>query len=65
MKVILLMAMTVDGLISRTNDDFPDWTGPEDKRMFKAVSQEAGVVIMGSRTFDTISVPHQARASHV
>jgi dihydrofolate reductase len=53
-KLILIMAMTADGIIGRTNHHFPDWTCSEDKRMFKRVSQEAGVVVMGSRTFDTI-----------
>jgi dihydrofolate reductase len=53
-KLILIMAMTADGIIGRTNSHFPDWTCSEDKRMFKQVSQKAGVVIMGSRTFDTI-----------
>jgi dihydrofolate reductase len=48
------MAMTADGMIGRTNHHFPDWTCSEDKRMFKRVSQKAGVVVMGSRTFDTI-----------
>ena len=54
MKLILIMAMTADGIIGRTKSHFPDWTCSEDKRMFKEVSQKAGVVIMGSRTFDTI-----------
>jgi dihydrofolate reductase len=48
------MAMTADGIIGRTHHHFPDWTCSEDKRMFKRLSQEAGVVVMGSRTFDTI-----------
>lgn len=54
MKLILLMAMTADGMIGRTNHHFCDWTCREDKHMFKRMSQEAGVVVMGSRTFDTI-----------
>jgi dihydrofolate reductase len=53
-KLILIMAMTADGIIGRTHHHFPDWTCSEDKQMFKRVSQEAGVVVMGSRTFDTI-----------
>lgn len=54
MKLILIMAMTVDGKIGRNSAHFPDWTCREDKRMFKQISQQAGVVIMGSRTYDTI-----------
>lgn len=61
MKVILLMAMTVDGLISRTNNDFPDWTGSADKKLFKKASLEAGALIMGSKTFDTIGKPLKGR----
>jgi dihydrofolate reductase len=54
MKLILIMAMTADGKIGRNSAHFPDWTCREDKRMFKQISQQAGVVIMGSKTFDTI-----------
>ena len=57
MKVILIMAITVDGKIGKNRDHFPDWTGTEDKRLFAKLSMEAGVVIMGSRTFDTIGKP--------
>ena len=47
----------LDGKIGKTTDHFPDWTGTEDKRLFAERSKEAGVVIMGSRTFDTIAKP--------
>ena len=57
MKVILIMAMTVDGKIGKSHDHFPDWTGTEDKRLFAKISRQAGVVIMGSKTFDTIGKP--------
>lgn len=57
MKVILLMALTLDGKIGKTPDHFPDWTGREDKRLFVELSRKAGAVIMGSRTFDTIGFP--------
>ncbi len=54
MKLILLMAMTIDGKIARDNDHFPDWTGKADKRMFKQITMESGVIIMGARTFKAI-----------
>lgn len=54
MKLLLLMAMTADGKIARHRREFPDWTSKADKRMFKTVSEEAGVVIMGSRTYEAI-----------
>lgn len=57
MKVTLIMAMTVDGKIARHHSHFPDWTGKEDKQMFKRLTTESGVIIMGSRTYDTIGKP--------
>lgn len=54
MKLTMIMAITADGMIARHNNHFPDWTCREDKKMFKAITQEAGVVIFGSRTYDTI-----------
>ena len=57
MKVTMIMAMTVDGMIARHPNHFPDWTGKEDKRMFKALTTESGVIIMGSRTYATIGRP--------
>ena len=65
MKVVLLMAMTVDGKIAKDQDHFPDWTSSEDKRMFKAVTQKAGVLIMGSKTYDAIGRPLPGRKNIV
>ncbi len=57
MKVTLLMAITLDGKIGKSPDHFPDWTGKEDKKLFKDLSTKAGAVIMGSKTFDTMGIP--------
>ncbi|GBC61100.1 dihydrofolate reductase [Desulfonema ishimotonii] len=57
MKVILLMATTLDGKIGKSPDHFPDWTGKADKKLFVEITKRAGVVIMGSKTFDTIGKP--------
>jgi dihydrofolate reductase len=57
MKVTLMMAVTADGLIARNHSHFPDWTCRADKRLFKQLTQKAGVVIFGSRTYDTIAKP--------
>lgn len=65
LKLILLMALTVDGRSGLSADHFPDWTGTADKKMFKALSQRAGVVIMGSRTYDTIGKPLPGRLNIV
>lgn len=65
MKVILIMAVTLDGKIGKSPDHFPDWTGAEDKRLFAQISKRAGVVIMGSKTFDTIGLPLPGRKNVV
>jgi dihydrofolate reductase len=65
MKVILLMALTVDGKIGKSQDHFPNWTGKADKQMFKNISLKAGAVIMGSKTFDTIGKPLPGRKNIV
>ncbi len=65
MKLILLMAQTADGKIARDSDHYPDWTGPADKRFFAQRSREAGVVIMGAKTFDTLGRPLPGRRNVV
>jgi len=64
-KVTLLMALTVDGMIARGPQHFTDWTEREDKLFFKELSQKAGAVIMGSKTFDTIGKPLPRRKNIV
>lgn len=59
------MAQTLDGFISRTSSEFIDWTGNADKKMFMQVTKEAGVVIMGSKTYDTIGRPLPKRKNIV
>ncbi|MFH0728242.1 MAG: dihydrofolate reductase [Pseudomonadota bacterium] len=61
MKVILVMALTVDGKTGLTSNHFPDWTEPADKKLFMSVSKKAGVIIMGSKTFDTFGAPLPGR----
>lgn len=57
MKVILMMAVTMDGKIARSSDHFPDWTSKEDKKLFAEISRKAGVVMMGEKTFRTFPKP--------
>jgi dihydrofolate reductase len=61
MKVILLMAITLDGRTGKGDNHFVDWTDKEDKRIFIQITKKAGVVIMGSRTFDTLGKPLDGR----
>ena len=57
MNVTVLMALTLDGKIAKSPDHYPDWSGKEDKKLFAEISKRAGVIIMGSRTFDTFGNP--------
>ena len=61
MKLILMAALTVDGKIGRTDGHFPDWTEPEDKTLFMTLSREAGVIILGRKTFETLPGPLPGR----
>jgi len=65
MDVIVLTAMTADGMIAKKQNHFIDWTCPEDKREFVAVTKKAGVVIMGHNTYKTIGVPLEDRLNIV
>lgn len=65
MRLIAMMAMTVDGKIGVSDDHFPDWTGKADKRLFREITMESGAIIMGSKTFDTIGKPLPGRKNIV
>jgi dihydrofolate reductase len=54
MKVFIVAALTADGFIGRDAKHLADWTSSADKKLFVKLTKEAGVMIMGSRTFATI-----------
>lgn len=57
MRVLLLAAITVDGKIARSAHELNDWSSREDKRLFARTSREAGVLILGRHTFETLPAP--------
>lgn len=62
MKVSLVAAMSVNGKIAEHGDQSSlDWTSKEDLRFFVEKTKEAGVVIMGRKTFATIGKPLKDR----
>lgn len=65
MRVFIIAAMTADGYIGRTSDHPADWTSADDKRLFVALTKEAGVMVMGSRTYATIGRALPGRRSIV
>jgi dihydrofolate reductase len=56
-RVLLVAAITIDGKIARDSQEISNWSSPEDKRMFMRVSQEAGLLIMGRSTYETLDRP--------
>lgn len=54
MKVFIIVAISVDGFIGLNSHHEADWTSKEDKQLFVKMTKEAGVMVMGSSTFNTI-----------
>lgn len=55
MHVFLIAAVSADGFIDRgQHQSSTEWTSPEDKKFFKDRTKEAGVMVVGRTTFETI-----------
>ena len=54
MKLILMMAMTVDGIIAKDKKQNADWTTKADKKAFIAETKKHGAIIMGDTTFEAM-----------
>lgn len=73
MHTFLIAALTADGFIARLPKDAAGahdqistaWTSEEDTAFFKERTKQAGVVVMGSRTFRTIGKPLPKRLTIV
>lgn len=55
------MAITADGKIAKSDQELINWTSPEDKKYFVEQTKQAGVLIMGEKTFATIKKPLKNR----
>lgn len=65
MKIVLVMAITLDGKIAKHKNHFPDWTSKEDKKFFAKISKEHGVILVGENTFNTFKKPLKDRLNVV
>nr|AIA17955.1 Dihydrofolate reductase [uncultured bacterium] len=65
MKIIMIVAHTIDGFIAKSADQFIDWSSKEDKKMFREETKKAGVMIMGMTTYKTIGKPLPERLNIV
>lgn len=55
MKTFLIAAITADGFIAEQTDQVSTaWTSKADKQFFSERTKQAGVMVMGRRTYDTI-----------
>ena len=57
-EIILIAAVTVDGFIARHNNEITKWT--KDLQLFKKQTMGSSV-IMGSKTFNTLSKELEGR----
>ena len=64
-RVSLVMVSSIDGVIAEGTKEFINWSSREDKLHFAKVTREAGCVIMGSHTFDTLGRPLKDRTNIV
>jgi len=62
MEVFIIAAVSVNGMIAEAKDQNSlDWTSKEDLQFFIEKTKEAGVVIMGRTTYETIGKPLKGR----
>ncbi|MBI4123232.1 MAG: dihydrofolate reductase [Parcubacteria group bacterium] len=62
MKAFIIAALTADGFIAKNSTHTPlGWTSKEDKQFFAGRTKEAGVVVMGKNTYETILRPFPGR----
>ena len=58
MEIIMVMVQSADGRIARHSSQISfEWNSREDKRYFRETTRNASLVIMGRKTYETISNP--------
>lgn len=62
MKILFVAAVSMDGYVAQSAEQNSlEWTSKEDTQFFVQKTKEAGVVVMGRKTFDTIGRPLKGR----
>ncbi|MEK7615585.1 MAG: dihydrofolate reductase family protein [Patescibacteria group bacterium] len=64
-KAFIIVSMTADGKIARNAQHAATWTSKEDKKFFVERTNQAGVMIMGQTTYETIGRPLPGRLTVV
>ncbi len=65
MNIFIIAALTTDGFIAKNAHHPASWTSKADKQRFVRLTKEAGVMIMGSKTFSTFPKPLKERLNVV
>jgi dihydrofolate reductase len=65
MNVFIIAAQTKDGFIAKDENHAASWTSKEDKRRFVELTKKAGVIVMGSKTANTLPFPLKDRLNIV
>jgi dihydrofolate reductase len=64
-KTFIIVAVSADGFIAKDENHPAYWTGKEDKKRFIELTKRAGVVVMGSTTYQTLKRPLADRTNLV
>ncbi len=65
MHVFLIAAITQDGFIARETTEAAVWSSKEDKQFFHARTRQAGLMVMGQITYQTIGRPLPGRITTI
>jgi len=65
MSIFIIAALTADGFIAKSENHPAYWSSRADKKFFQEMTKKAGVVVMGSKTFETIGRPLKDRLNIV
>ena len=65
MKTFIIAAVSADGFIAKDSNHPAFWTSKEDKKNFIELTKRAGVVVMGSKTYETFGRPLKDRKNIV
>src|SRR4051812_4344841 len=61
-RAFIIAAVSADGFIARNDTEIStSWTSSEDTKKFVELTKKAGVVVMGSKTFETFGKPLKDR----
>jgi dihydrofolate reductase len=66
MNVFLIAAVSLDGYIAQSEGQISTaWTSAEDKKWFNQRTKDAGVIVMGRTTYETVGRPLPGRKNIV